>query len=55
MTPYQKLYRDLEDFFDNRIDLETLHRENKQLEALNNEVQKSQQALRNIQTYILKE
>jgi hypothetical protein len=37
---FNKLYRDLDDFVNNRIDLEGLQREQRQLENLVNEIQK---------------
>ena len=39
---FNKLYRDLEDFVKNRIDLTHIQRERDQLETLSNELQKSQ-------------
>lgn len=52
---FNKLYRDIEDFMSNRIDIETLQREQRQLEALTNELQKGQTVLKNIQSYLIKE
>ena len=50
-----KLYRDLDDFINHKIDIESLEREHRHLEALNDEVQKTQQSLKNIQSYLVKE
>ncbi len=52
---FHKLYRDLDDILTNRIDLEGLQREQKQLEDVTNEVLKSQQTLKSIQQYLIKE
>ncbi len=55
VTSYNKLYRDLEDFVRNRIDLAHLQRERDQLETLSNELQKSHQQIKALNSYILKE
>lgn len=52
---FHRLFRDIEDFVNNRIDLESLQREQKQLEAITQEVQKSQAAIKSIQAYLIKE
>ena len=55
VVSFNKLFRDLEDFFTNKIDIESLLKEQRQLEGLTLEVGKSQISLKNIQSYLLKE
>ena len=49
MPQFAAIYRDLEDFLENTIDLPALEREREQLENLTNELQKSQANLKSIQ------
>jgi len=55
VVSFNKMFRDLEDFFTNKIDIESLLKEQRQLEGLTLEVGKSQISLKNIQSYLLKE
>lgn len=55
MPHFSKLYRDLEDFFDNKIDIKTLQREKEQLESLSNELLRNQTTLKSLQSYLIKE
>lgn len=52
---FHKIFRDLDDLMSHNIDLEGLQREQKQLEDITSEVQRSQQVLKNIQQYLVKE
>lgn len=52
---FNRMYRDLDDFVNNRIDLSGLQKEQRQLEALVNEVQRGQQTIKGIHQYLLKE
>jgi len=52
---FGKMFRDLDDFVTNRIDIEGLEREQRQLEALNDQMQLAQGSLRSIQAYLVKE
>lgn len=55
LVSFHKMYRDLDDFVNNRIDLAHFQREQKQLEAVANEVGKAQGTIKQLQSYILKE
>jgi hypothetical protein len=52
---YNKMFRDLEDFVKNRIDLGFLQRERDQLETLSSELMKSHLQIKALNSYILKE
>jgi len=49
MPVFSSIYRNLEDFFENKIDLPALEKEKEQLEGLNNELLKAQGNLKSIQ------
>ncbi len=48
MPQFAAIYRDLEDFLENTVDIPALEREKEQLESLSNELLKSQANLKTI-------
>ncbi len=54
VAPFHKMFRDLEDFMSQEIDMESLVREQRQLEALNDEIARSQTTMKSINSYLLK-
>jgi hypothetical protein len=48
MPQFQSIYRDLEDFLENSLDLPALEREKDQLENLSNELLKAQGSIKSI-------